>query len=167
VPAKAPPLVAAPDLALGVVGYNERGAIRFAGKAAPGTSVRAQIDGSPVGETRADDAGRWTLTPDAPFAPGPHKLRLEQLDAAGVASLPVDAPIVRAPPAALAAPGSHVVVQPADELWAMARTAYGHGEWYLQIFNANRNQLKDPRLIYPGQVLTIPTPMPSPSSTSR
>ena len=162
-----PPLVAAPELALGAVTYDERGAMRFAGKAAPNTNVRLSVEGQQIGTVTADDAGRWTITPETSFAPGSHNLRLEQMSAAGIPSLPLDTPIVRAPPGAMAVPGSHIVVQPADELWALARTAYGHGEWYMQIYNANRNQIKDPRLIYPGQILAIPTPMPSPSSTSK
>jgi nucleoid-associated protein YgaU len=32
----------------------------------------------------------------------------------------------------------------------------GSGFDYVQIFNANRDQIRDPDLIYPGQVFTIP-----------
>ena len=51
--------------------------------------------------------------------------------------------------------GTHVV-QPGDTLWAIAKKYYGNGSQYTKIFNANKDKIKNPNLIYPGQVLTIP-----------
>ncbi len=44
-----------------------------------------------------------------------------------------------------------------DCLWKIARRYYGSGAKYNIIFNANRDKIKNPNLIYPGQVLTIPS----------
>ncbi|MDA1238416.1 MAG: LysM peptidoglycan-binding domain-containing protein, partial [Proteobacteria bacterium] len=41
-------------------------------------------------------------------------------------------------------------------LWAIAREKYGSGFQYVRVYNANRDLIKNPDLIYPGQVLTIP-----------
>lgn len=43
-----------------------------------------------------------------------------------------------------------------DTLWGIAKMYYGNGAQYPKIFNANRNILKNPNLIYPGQKLVIP-----------
>lgn len=51
---------------------------------------------------------------------------------------------------------SDVVVVPGHSLWRIARKTYGHGGNYTIIFDANRNQIRNPDLIYPGQVLTLP-----------
>lgn len=51
--------------------------------------------------------------------------------------------------------GTHVV-QPGDTLWAIAKKYYGNGAQYTKIFNANRDKIKNPNLIYPGQKLVIP-----------
>jgi len=51
--------------------------------------------------------------------------------------------------------GTHVV-QSGDTLWAIAKKYYGNGSQYTKIFNANKDKIKNPNLIYPGQVLTIP-----------
>ena len=47
-------------------------------------------------------------------------------------------------------------VQKGDTLWAIAKKYYGNGSKYTVIANANKNTIKNPNLIYPGQVLTIP-----------
>jgi nucleoid-associated protein YgaU len=47
-------------------------------------------------------------------------------------------------------------VQAGDTLSAIAKKFYGHANDYMDIFNANRDQLTDPDKIKPGQVLTIP-----------
>ena len=51
--------------------------------------------------------------------------------------------------------GTHVV-QSGDTLWAIAKKYYGNGSQYTKIFNANRDKIKNPNLIYPGQKLVIP-----------
>lgn len=49
-----------------------------------------------------------------------------------------------------------VTVEKGDNLWNIAKKAYGDGSKYTVIFEANKPMLKDPDLIYPGQVLRIP-----------
>ncbi len=41
-------------------------------------------------------------------------------------------------------------------LWRIARRAYGDGMNYTLIYEANKDQIKDPNLIYPGQVFNLP-----------
>ena len=52
--------------------------------------------------------------------------------------------------------GSYIV-KSGDTLWAIAKTYYGNGSKYTKIYNANTDKIKNPSLIYPGQVLTIPS----------
>jgi len=47
-------------------------------------------------------------------------------------------------------------VVPGDTLSGIAQEAYGDASLYLRVFLANRNQLVDPNLIFPGQQLRIP-----------
>lgn len=47
-------------------------------------------------------------------------------------------------------------VKRGDCLWNIAKKFYGNGSQYRKIYNANRNKIRNPNLIYPGQVLTIP-----------
>lgn len=50
---------------------------------------------------------------------------------------------------------THTVVR-GDTLWGIAKKYYGSGAQYTKIYNANRDQIKNPNRIYPGQVFTIP-----------
>lgn len=47
-------------------------------------------------------------------------------------------------------------VKKGDCLWNIAKKYYGNGAQYTKIYNANKGKIKNPNLIYPGQVLTIP-----------
>jgi nucleoid-associated protein YgaU len=53
-----------------------------------------------------------------------------------------------------------VTVHPGQSLWRLARAAYGHGMHYAELYLANRNQIHDPRLIYPGQTFSVPVLAP-------
>lgn len=59
------------------------------------------------------------------------------------------------PPAVVKKPMMHTVVK-GDTLWGIARKYYGNGARYKEIFNANKAKIKNPNLIYPGQVFVIP-----------
>jgi nucleoid-associated protein YgaU len=47
-------------------------------------------------------------------------------------------------------------VQPGNSLWRIARRLSGKGVDYVHIHGANKAQIRDPDLIYPGQVFEIP-----------
>jgi nucleoid-associated protein YgaU len=49
-----------------------------------------------------------------------------------------------------------VTVQPGNTLWAIARENYGEGILFVRLFEANRDRIRNPDLIYPGQIFEIP-----------
>lgn len=49
-----------------------------------------------------------------------------------------------------------VTIAPGNTLWAIARDTYGDPYLYVRLFEANREQIRNPDLIYPGQVFTLP-----------
>lgn len=61
----------------------------------------------------------------------------------------------RPSPPAPAKQRTHTVVS-GDTLWGIAVKYYGNGSKYTNIANANKDKVKNPNLIYPGQVLVIP-----------
>ncbi len=159
-----PPRSAPPVLALYAVDYDDHGTIRFAGTAQPGASVRVYVDNAPAGDATADASGRWMLSPQAAVIAGVHRLRVDQLTAAGRVQARVELPFQQTslPAADLAADlaRGRIVVQPGQNLWRLARQAYGSGVRYTVIYLANREQIRDPRLIYAGQTFATPGATP-------
>jgi hypothetical protein len=49
-----------------------------------------------------------------------------------------------------------ITVQPGNTLWGIASDTYGDGFLYARVFSANVAQIRDPDLIYPGQVFELP-----------
>jgi len=143
-------------LGLDIVDYDAAGEIRFAGTAPAGSVVRLYIDDVHVGDAEAGADGRWSLMPSARVAEGEHRLRLDQVDRASRVAARVEQPFQRAAVVAPEAGVQRVVVQPRQNLWRIARRAYGQGVRYTEIFAANRDVISDPARIYPGQVFTIP-----------
>lgn len=143
-------------LGLDALDYDDRGEIRFAGSAPPNAPVRVYVDNMPAGDAVADAQGRWTMTPDKAVSPGMHRLRVDQLGAQGRVSARVELPFQRSTLPAEELAGGRMVVQPGHNLWRLARRTYGSGARYTVIYQANRDQIRDPAMIYPGQAFALP-----------
>ena len=48
------------------------------------------------------------------------------------------------------------VVQPGETLWQIAAALSGNPHRWPELYRANRDQIKDPSLLYPGQRLATP-----------
>ena len=59
-------------------------------------------------------------------------------------------------PATVAQRPLSITVQPGFTLWGIASQQFGEGVMYVQVFEANKDRIRDPDLIYPGQVFVIP-----------
>lgn len=125
--------------------------------------------------TSSVTAGTHTLRADALGAGGAVSSRVElpflreQAATVAAATPAVEAPKVGAAPAAtavaVAAPTpvtpaekqpTKIVIQPGNNLWTISRNLYGYGRNYTVIYEANKDQIRNPRLIYPGQIITAP-----------
>jgi LysM domain len=88
----------------------------------------------------------------------------ERPDIATAAKQPPLAAVATAPPGG---GSSSTVVVPkivtttvsrGDSLWRLSRDTYGAGTRYAVIYKANREQIRNPNMIYPGQIFVLPTP---------
>lgn len=50
-----------------------------------------------------------------------------------------------------------VIIRKGDNLWTISKRTYGKGTRYTTIYLANRDQIRNPDLIWPGQVFNMPT----------
>ena len=51
---------------------------------------------------------------------------------------------------------SSVIIRRGDTLWHISRRVYGEGTRYTTIYLANQDQIKDPDMIWPGQIFELP-----------
>jgi hypothetical protein len=143
-------------LSLDAVDYDAQGRVTLSGKAPQGARVQAYIDNRLAGADAADARGVWQVAPDFTIEPGYYTLRVDQVDKAGKVLARVETRFARAPPLAELPGGVLVQIQPGNSLWRIARRSYGSGPRFTVIFEANREQIRDPNLIYPGQVFVLP-----------
>jgi nucleoid-associated protein YgaU len=146
-------------LALMTVSYDHAGEVRLTGEAPPGVPVRIYVDNRPAALVVGDAKGAWSSGLGETLAPGTYTLRLDQLDADGKTVARIETPFTRVsdPPVEGNLQVDYVVVQPGNSLWRIARRLSGKGLDYVHIYGANQTQIRDPDLIYPGQVFEIPT----------
>jgi nucleoid-associated protein YgaU len=153
------------QVTLDTISYSTEGAVKLRGTARGGTTVRVYLDNRPVSDLTTNAKGRFRGEIGA-VEPGLYTLRLDEIDAAGKVLSRLETPFKREAPEALKpateppanpdSPVRAVTVQTGDTLWAISRARYGDGVLYVKVVEANRDSIKDPDLIYPGQVFTIP-----------
>ncbi|WP_247876125.1 LysM peptidoglycan-binding domain-containing protein [Azospirillum sp. TSH100] len=136
--------------------YDPAGRVALGGRAAPNSAVQLYLDNILVGSAHSDPKGNWRLTPEKLIDPGLYTLRADQVTLSGKVTARAELPVQVSAMPASATDGRNVVVQPGNSLWRLARRTYGDGMLYTTIYTANREQIRDPDMIYPGQIFTLP-----------
>ncbi|HEV7367594.1 LysM peptidoglycan-binding domain-containing protein [Arenibaculum sp.] len=139
-----------------VVDYSEEGSVNVGGRASPGADVQVYLDNVLVGRAGSNRDGQWRLSPEEPVEPGRYTLRADQVDGGGRVTARAEIPFQMAELPADPGAGQNIVVQPGNSLWRIARRTYGAGMQYTVIYEANQGQIRDPDLIYPGQIFALP-----------
>ena len=152
------------QLALDSIAYDPLGNVILSGRSNPDGLVRFYVNNEAISAAKTDDTGYWE-TDLSDVIPGTYTLRIDELGSRGNVVSRLESPFKREDReklAALIAPSSSpvriniVTVQPGNTLWAIARKRYGDGLLYVRVFEANRDKIKDPDLIYPGQLFDLP-----------
>ncbi|MEY8117592.1 LysM peptidoglycan-binding domain-containing protein [Falsihalocynthiibacter sp. BN13B15] len=154
------------NIAIDAITYATTGDVQVTGRGKAGEFVRLYLDNKSVGEGEIASDGAWSFDLEQ-ISAGLYTLRADQVDTAGKVSARVETPFQREAPELLAqtapsAPESGVAtvkavtVQPGNTLWGIAKASYGDGVLYVRVFEANKDAIRNPDLIYPGQVFTVP-----------
>lgn len=153
---------------LDTISYTPSGDVVLKGRARPASLVRVYLDNAPVAEIASAEDGNWGAELEG-IDPGIYTLRLDEIEpAVGRVLSRIETPFKREAPDVLAqsTPQSEgnpskarllaVTVQQGDTLWAISDTVYGDGLLFVRVFEANRDQIRNPDLIYPGQIFNLP-----------
>lgn len=151
------------SVALDAITYSDDGDVHLSGRAQGTGFVRIYLDNRPITTSRVAADGNWSSSlPEVDT--GVYTLRVDEVSAEGSVISRVETPFKREDQAILATQDNAdqtarvraVTVQPGSTLWAISRETYGHGIQYVRVYEANRDRIRDPDLIYPGQVFTLP-----------
>lgn len=154
------------NIVIDAITYDETGDVALSGRGQSGANLRVYLDNEPIEIGEVSENGQWRV-PLPKVDSGVYTLRVDELGQDGSVTSRTETPFKREEPAQLAAVGTAevqtpqarveaVTVQPGSTLWAIAREHLGEGPLYVRVFAANREQIRDPDLIYPGQVFAIP-----------
>ena len=152
---------------LDTISYSDSGEVQLAGRAGASSKVLVYLDNAPAGQFVAAQNGSWGGRLQA-VTPGVYTLRLDEVNDSGKVLSRLETPFKREAPEVLQPPASEgaagegaplvraVTVQEGDTLWAISQQRYGSGFLYVRVFEANQSAIRDPDLIYPGQVFALP-----------
>ena len=158
------------NVTIDAISYSTAGDVQLSGKGQAQGFVRLYLDNEPLMDTEIAPDGTWDGTLPA-VAAGQYLLRADQIDAQGAVLSRYETPFQRESPEVLAAAApdgadapmaAKITVQPGFTLWGIARQNYGSGMLYVQVYEANKQMIGDPDLIYPGQVFNVPVRAPAP-----
>lgn len=165
-PAARSPSVMA-NVVIDAISYDAQGEVQLSGRAADQAGeagfVRVYLNDAAIQTTWIERSGDWrTALPNVDT--GIYVLRVDQVDASGAVTSRTQTPFKRETAEVLAEtqdsdatqPVRAITVQPGSTLWAIAREKYGDGTLYVRVFEANSDSIRNPDLIYPGQVFQVP-----------
>lgn len=152
-------------LTLDTITYDDNGEVRLAGRATGEGFVQAYLDGASVGTATIQADRSWQIDL-LDVEPGVYTLRLDEVSPQGEVVSRMETPFKREVATEVAATMADQMteetraavrtVQPGNTLWAIASDTYGDGIKYVYVYEANRDLIRDPDLIYPGQVFVLP-----------
>lgn len=150
-------------IALDVISYSEEGNVQLSGRAKSGGFARVYLDNVSKADEPILQDGTWRA--ELPnIEAGVYTLRVDQVTETGLVLSRVETPFKREPKEELLVASEEVAekrvvavtVQPGNTLWAIAKESYGDGIQYVKVFEANKDRIRNPDLIYPGQIFTVP-----------
>lgn len=141
-PAPAAPAPAAPATASVAEAGTQSGALSDQPAPTATAPTSPEVGAAPAPSTAQPEATPAATAPEAPVAEA-------------AAAPQVTAPAAPEPAPAQPAPVT-ITVQPGYTLWGIAKTQLGDGVLYVQVFKANKDKIRNPDLIYPGQIFTVP-----------
>ena len=152
-------------LTLDTITYDDNGEVKLAGRATGEGFVQAYLNGASVGTATIQADGSWQIDLVG-VEPSVYTLRLDEVSPQGEVVSRMETPFKREVATEVAATMADQVteetraavrtVQPGNTLWAIASDTYGDGIKYVYVYEANRDLIRDPDLIYPGQVFVLP-----------
>ena len=142
-------------LTLDRIKYSENGTAILYGRARTDMNVMVYLNNEFKMKTIPGKDGSWDVDLGI-ISPGIYKLRIDETTIKGDVKFRIETPFKQETKELLDKMFTKAItVQPGNSLWRIARRIYGKGIMYLDIYNKNSHLIKDPDLIYPGQIFSL------------
>ena len=142
-------------LTLDRIKYSENGTAILYGRARTDMNVMVYLNNEFKMKTIPGKDGSWDVDLGI-ISPGIYKLRIDETTINGDVKFRIETPFKQETKELLDKMFTKAItVQPGNSLWRIARRIYGKGIMYLDIYNKNSHLIKDPDLIYPGQIFSL------------
>ena len=143
------------NISLDFVEYSPTGKVLVSGRSEANEELSFFFDDDLVGKTLVGLDGLWKFEYDKKIKFGKINLRIDLLTNNELISM--STPIFMENMAKIINNSDNrIVVQPGNSLWRIARKTLGGGVFYSEIFKKNALKIKDPDMIFPGQVFDLP-----------
>ena len=144
------------SITLDTISYTENSSTELAGRARLANSIRIYLNNKLESEVNVSESGAWKAFLSE-VETGVYTLRLDEVNKSGTVEGRLELPFKREEEALIQAMGEgSITVQPGNSLWRVARKYYGKGIQYVEIFERNSHLIRNPDLIYPGQIFSLP-----------
>ena len=142
-------------LTLDRIKYSENGTAILFGRARTEMNVLVYLNSNFQTKTTPGLDGGWKVDLGI-VEPGIYKLRIDETTNNGDVLFRIETPFKQEAKDLLDKMFTKAItVQPGNSLWRIARRIYGRGIMYIDIYKKNDHLIKDPNLIYPGQVFSL------------
>ena len=156
------------NVSIDAITYDSEGEVALSGRAVGTSRIQVYLNNQPLAATGIGEGGQWRLDlPDVDT--GTYTLRVDEIDSEGTVISRAETPFRREAvetikaleqgqieAEAQIAPVSLITVQPGNTLWGIASDKYGDGMLFVRVFEANTDRIRNPDLIYPGQIFSVP-----------
>jgi hypothetical protein len=139
------------------ISYSNLGEALLVGRGNPSNKALVYLDNKLISSSDVGALGGWSSELIG-IAAGIYKLRIDEVNSAGEVQSRIATPFKKeSKDFLLNMVSGSITVQTGNSLWRIARRIFGKGIRYIEIYERNSDLIKDPHLIYPGQVFSIPT----------
>ena len=143
------------NITLDFVEYSPTGKVLVSGRSEANKEISFFFDDDLVGKSLVDKNGLWEFEYDKKIKFGKIDLRIDLLTNNEIISM--STPIFMENMARIINNSENrIVVQPGNSLWRIARKTLGGGVFYSEIYKKNALKIKNPDMIFPGQVFDLP-----------
>ena len=144
-------------LAINTIDYDDGDLMLLSGQATAQNVLQIYINDKIAGSIKSSDSGTWNFQLQSRLSPGHYQIRVDLINKDGQVAKRIQVPFEKVQPVDMKNERRTVIIKPGNSLWRIAARVYGSGFRYTEIYKANLDQIRDPDLIYPGQVFKLPT----------